>query len=233
MRIQERVTKLINLRATAIELLDKVQMGRSLLLAGRENFDEADRLISEVEHAVEMKNKVIVGSKRVAPWLFIYEATWLVGLGWSTFILAGNPVPTTTGATSNLINLNQLLTSLCWGGLGGVVGAFFALWKHVAVEQDFDSQYAMWYLTNPIMGVALGGFVFLVIQAGFLSLTAGATGSEAIKSALVIYVLAWVCGFKQNVIYEIVRRILDVFKVDPESKANGEKKTPPDVGGVG
>ena len=76
--------------------------------------------------------------------------------------------------------------------MGGVVGAFFALWKHVAVDQDFDSQYAMGYLTNPIMGVALSGFVFLVFQAGVLSLTTGGSGGEAIQFALVVYVLAWV-----------------------------------------
>jgi hypothetical protein len=115
-----------------------------------------------------------------------------------------------------------------------VVGAIFALWKHVAVDQDFDSQYSMWYITNPVLGIALGGFVFLVIQAGFLSLTASTTGGNAIQSALVIYVLAWVCGFKQNVVYEIVRRILDVFKVDSSSKANTEEKTGAgDSAGVG
>jgi len=233
-RIQERVTTIINDKTQAVELLDKIQTGRGLLLAGSDTYDEATRLIAEVEHAVELKSKVITGSKRVAPWLFVYELVWLVALGWLTYSMVVAPISPAVGATPALININQLLTSLCWGGMGGVVGAFFALWKHVAVDQDFDSQYSMWYFTNPIMGVALGGFVFLVIQAGFLSLTAGATGGEAIQSALVIYVLAWVCGFKQNVVFEIVRRILDVFKVNSESK-NGEvtAKTPPDAGGVG
>ena len=103
---------------------------------------------------------------------------------------------------------------MIWGGFGGVVGALYALWKHIAKEQDFDAQYALWYVTNPILGLALGGFVYLLIQAGFLSLTAGASSGETIHSAAVIYVFAWICGFKQNVIYEIVRRILDVFRVD-------------------
>ena len=233
-RIQERVTTIINDKTQAVELLDKIQTGRGLLLAGSDTYDEATQLIAEVEHAVELKSKVITGSKRVAPWLFVYELVWLVALGWLTYSMVVAPISPAAGATPALININQLLTSLCWGGMGGVVGAFFALWKHVAVDQDFDSQYSMWYFTNPIMGVALGGFVFLVIQAGFLSLTAGATGGEAIQSALVIYVLAWVCGFKQNVVFEIVRRILDVFKVNSEEK-NGEAtaKTPPDAGGVG
>lgn len=233
-KVQGRVTELFNEKAKAVELFDKVQLGRNLLLAGSANYDEADRLIAEVELAVEMKLKVISGSKRVGPWLFFYELAWLVLLGWLTYSLVVSPISPAASVSASLININHLLTSLCWGGMGGVVGALFALWKHVAVEQDFDSQFAMWYFTNPIMGVALGGFVFLVIQAGFLSLTAGAAGGEAIQSALVIYVLAWVSGFKQNVIYEIVRRILDVFKVNSETKSEeNATKTPTDSGGVG
>lgn len=232
-KAQERVTRLITPRSQAVELFDKIQIGRNLLLAGNDHFDEADRLIAEVEHAVELKSKVISGSKRVAPWLFLYELAWLVGLGYVTYSLNSTPILLAANNAPVILNINQLMASLCWGGMGGVVGALFALWKHVAVAQDFDSQYSMWYLTNPIMGVALGGFVFLVIQAGFLSLTAGGAGGEAIQSALVIYVLAWVCGFKQNVVYEIVRRILDVFKVNPEKNETVETKTPPDAGGVG
>jgi hypothetical protein len=37
-------------------------------------------------------------------------------------------------------------------------------------------------------------------------------------------VLAWISGFKQNVVYEIVRRILDVFRVgESETKSSGEE----------
>lgn len=228
---QELIVKVISSKTQAGLLLDKIQIARNLVMEHREKFDEADRLVADVEHAIQGRVKVLTGSRKVAPWLFVYELVWLLILGWLTFGISYFPsVLPATGA--GIVNISQLLTSLCWGGMGGVVGAMFALWKHVAVDQDFDSQYSMWYITNPVMGIALGGFVFLVIQAGFLSLTASASGGDAIQSALVIYVLAWVSGFKQNVVYEIVRRILDVFKVDSSVKARSDDK-PTNSGGVG
>lgn len=230
---QALVVKVISAKPQADHLLDQIQLARNLVMEHREKFDEADRLIADVEHAIQARVKVLSGSRKVAPWLFGYELAWLVVLGWLTFALSYTPTLLPVAPTG-IINVSQLVASLCWGGMGGVVGAIFALWKHVAVDQDFDSQYSMWYITNPVLGIALGGFVFLVIQAGFLSLTASTTGGNAIQSALVIYVLAWVCGFKQNVVYEIVRRILDVFKVDTTSKAKPEEKSGAgDSAGVG
>lgn len=227
---QATVVKVISAKAQANHMLDQIQLARNLVMEHREKFDEADRLIAEVEHAVQARVNVATGSRKVAPLLFIYELAWLGMLGWLTFALSYTPslLPV---APTGIINVSQLVASLCWGGMGGVVGAIFALWKHVAVDQDFDSQYSMWYITNPVLGIALGGFVFLVIQAGFLSLTASTNGGDAIQSALVIYVLAWICGFKQNVVYEIVRRILDVFKVDTASKAKSEEKPAAGEGG--
>jgi len=229
---QALIVKFIPSKAQAEGLFDKLQLARNLVMEHREKYDEADRLVADVEHAIQARVNVLTGSRTVAPWLFVYELAWLLILGWLTFSLSYTPalVPV---APEGIINVSQLIASLCWGGMGGVVGAMFALWKHVAVDQDFDSQYSMWYITNPIMGIALGGFVFLVIQAGFLSLTASTSGGNAIQSALVIYVLAWVSGFKQNVVYEIVRRILDVFKVDTASKEKTAEKPASPSDGVG
>ena len=107
------------------------------------------------------------------------------------------------------------------------MGGLYALWKHAADTQDFDAQYRMWYLTNPILGISVGAFIFLVIRAGLFSLVAGTSQTTPISSAWLIYAAAWIAGFKQNVVYQVVHRILNVFQV------NDSGTTPQETGKQG
>lgn len=225
-RVEEARLKIkteLNDANKAVAYLDLLEQAQNLVSQGSSNFEEAERLLSEVEYHLAFRERMIRASRRVGIPLFFYEVIWFVTLVW--VLIQINTVPTYEVIRSSSpiteVNLVHLLSSLIWGGLGGVVGALYALWKHIAKDQDFDPQYALWYLTNPVLGVMLGGFIFLVIQAGFFSLTAGIEPGLNIRSAFVIYVLAWISGFKQNVVYEIVRRILDVFRVETPSTPSG------------
>jgi hypothetical protein len=222
-KVQERVTREVVNPKLATALLNLIYNARAYLLG--KAYSKADRVLSEVIQRLDFQEKVTVGSRRIAPWLLVYELAWLVGLGIALWALMFNETFAAVASSLNFASINvlQLMNSLAWGGLGGVSGALYALWTHVADQQDFDGQFSMWYIINPVLGVALGAFVFLVIEAGFISLTAGAVAGESIRSAAVIYVLAWICGFKQNVVYEIVRRILDVFRVTPPETKSEEK----------
>lgn len=231
----ERIKAEVNKIELAGQLFDKIERARQLLLEAEENFDESERLIVEVEHRLDFIARVKQASRTVGLRLFSYELVIFIILI-AVFVITNiEPQVSQINRASPFasVNLVQFINTLLWGGFGGVVGALYALWKHIAAEQDFDPQYALWYITNPLLGVALGAFVFLVFQAGFFSLTAGMEENVTIRSALVIYVFAWVSGFKQNVVYEIVRRILDVFRVElggktaepqkPGSTEEGEK----------
>ena len=221
---REKVKSGINNPALALGLFDKLEKAQNLILQGKEYYEESECLLSEVEYQLIFTERVIQASRKVGLPLFFYETAIFMLFAWALFRINMMPWYQFIQQASPLaeVNLVQLLSSLIWGGLGGVVGALYALWKHVAKDQDFDPQYALWYLTNPILGLMLGGFAFLVIQAGFFSLTAGMDSGAGIRSAFVIYVLAWISGFKQNVVYEIVRRILDVFRVEPSASAEGK-----------
>ena len=227
-RAQTAINQTVNNISLASNLLQQLQQARNFMLAGKDHFDDADLVLGKVEHRIEFNKRMVKISSVYAPRLLIYELVWLIALGSGVLILNLNGFLASLSIIPNpgLVDAGQLVNSLFWGGLGGVVGALYALWKHVADNQDFDPQFSIWYITNPILGVALGAFIFLVIQAGFLSLTAGATASASIRSASVIYVLAWVAGFKQNVVYEIVRRILDVFSVNSSSQSVGTPISP-------
>lgn len=228
-KAQERINKEVNNIDLAKELLEKLRSARNDLMSGRSRYDYADLLIGEVEHRISYYSRMLGYTKSIAPWLFGYELLMLAIMGGVIAFSNISPIMVSINHQPPGVDITQFMNALAWGSLGGVVGALYALWKHVADAQDFDPQYSMWYFTNPILGLALGAFVFLIIQAGFVSMSAGSTVSTGVQSGTVIYVLAWICGFKQNVVYEIVRRILDVFKVNPSDSTN-TPTTPPAQG---
>jgi hypothetical protein len=210
----------INHSMNAKAMLDNLEEARRLIMTSKENYEEADHLISDVEYRVNFMGRMKTGSRKVGIPLFVYELLCIVSVvALFLWINQGSASAYLSSISSPAIDLMKLVNSMVWGGLGGVVGAIYALWKHIAKDQDFDSQFALWYITNPILGIFLGGFIYLLIQAGFLSLTAGAFQGETIQSAAVIYVFAWISGFKQNVVYDIVRRVLDVFRVEGSSSS--------------
>lgn len=224
-RQQAAVVSSINNVKLAEDLLKKVESARSQILSGRAQYEEADRLLKEVEYRIALAKRVSVDTRTVGVRLLIYELVWLLLLSASFIVVNLTPALSNVYLVPPLdhVSVIQFVNSLIWGSMGGLVGALYALWKHTSDQQDFDGQHAVWYITNPILGLALGAFIFLIIQAGFLSLTAGGSNGDAIRSASVIYVVAWIAGFKQNVVYELVRRILDVFRVNSsESDQPGE-----------
>ena len=115
-----------------------------------------------------------------------------------------------------------LLGSMVWGALGGVIGAWLSLVRHITKDQDFNRQHLLWYINAPVMGLGVGAVIFLIMRAGLLSITGP---SEAISSPLVIYLLAWLSGFQQNVFTDMIRRLLQVFKIE----GDGEEVEPTTV----
>ncbi len=234
--LQTRINAEVNDINRARALLNQIQAARNYLLAGRDNYEEAARALSEVAYQLAFLQRVRKASKQVGVKLLLYEVAWafLMGIAmfvvpwalrrWAPFFGYAN------GATTGLQSVQWLVDgfkTMFWGSLGGVTGALYALWRHVADKQDFDPQYAMWYITNPIMGFALGAFIYLIMQAGLLSMTSGQ--QAAMASAVPTFVLAWLSGFQQNVAYDIVRRILKVFQLED----NTPTTPPPPTSGAG
>ncbi len=116
-------------------------------------------------------------------------------------------------------------STFMWGGIGGAVGALYSLWWHVADRQDFDRQYVMWYIVQPIMGMVLGGIIYLAIAAGFLVLQAvPPSDPTSVGSWLMPSLLACIAGFRQNFVYEVLNRIMVAVvpkKAEPDSASEG------------
>ncbi len=110
-----------------------------------------------------------------------------------------------------------------WGGLGGVVGALYMLWWHIARLQDFDGQHNMWFLVQPIMGMVLGGIMFLIVAGGLLIVQVDLTNPQASTGArLLPYLLAVLGGFRQNFVYEQFDRLIAMFTSNGPTAAKAE-----------
>ncbi len=229
--IEGLIKEKVNNLDMAREMFDELRVARAYLMAGREHYEEAKRYVDEVEYRITLLQRVQEASRTVGWRLFWYEIAALVLL---TAGLFGLPYlvhkyahllgykETANAALESVLWLVNGVKSTLWGGLGGVTGALYALWRHVARDQDFDPQYRMWYYTNPIMGVVLGAFIYLVMEAGIISMTTVQKSGEI--AAAPIFVLAWLSGFQQNVAYDIVRRLLKVFQVGENGKSKSSLK---------
>jgi hypothetical protein len=207
----EELNQRIHTLPIARTLLDQIQYARNELLAGKDHYEEAERYLNEVRYRVNQNYQARRWSYSVGVPIFLYELIWAIFLIWVVLgFLEGDAL---TGG--NTISLTYLVGCMAWGGLGGVVGAWLALVKHIAQDQDFDKQHTMWYLNSPLMGLGVGAFIYLIMGAGLLSLTGGA--NQPISSPLVIYVLAWLAGYQHNIFTDIVKRLLKVFEIQPKT----------------
>ncbi|TAK14927.1 MAG: hypothetical protein EPO32_00220 [Anaerolineae bacterium] len=197
----------------ARKLLSEIETARNLLLQNRDNFEESERKVSGVELEVTIIQRSMTES-RAATGLFLYE------LAWSTLLIF---ILGLGGFGINLPWLSDTLayaiSSAAWGGLGGIVAAISALWRHVSLEMDFSKSYWMWYIANPIMGIFLGVVMYLLMVAGLFSLTLSSP-SDQITSPLIIYFIAFVVGFRQNVAWDLIKRVTNVMNLtEAEEKA--------------
>jgi hypothetical protein len=213
----DRAQKLIQERVKALgiarELLDLIQAARNEILAGKDHYEEAERFINEVEYRVELSGKMGEWTKVYGLPLLIYEVIWAAisfavmfyWMNWAGYSIFQE------GST----DFAYFVGCMMWGGIGGVIGALISLVKHIAIDQDFDRQHIMWYISSPIVGYGVGAVIFLVLRAGLLSLTGP---GQSITSPLSMYAIAWLSGYQHNVFTDILKRILKIFKVGSDDK---------------
>jgi hypothetical protein len=202
-------------------MLTLLQEARQILLESPENYGAVEFRIAQVRSTMSRTRDSRQQSAHLAPRVFVYELVWLalllLGLVFAVplaeiFTRAGN----IAGATAS--DVFPFWNTLMWGGIGGIIGALYALWWHVSDQQDFDRQYLMWYLVQPIMGVVLGGIVFLLLTGGFLLLQIKPTDPNA-GARLLPYLVAVLAGFRQNFIYNQLDRLIGLFA--PPGNQNG------------
>lgn len=220
--IDQRITSV----DAASELLDQLMDAKSLLLEKRANFEEAERRVNEVSFRVEYICSIQHEAPNSARFVLLYESAWglvffVAAIYFIVMYFQGVQSGWFTAESlqdQRFLNLSDMFVALgavLTGGLGGVLGALYALWNYVS-KQTFDPAYRFWYYVQPIMGMPIGVFIFLFIMVGF-NVTAGSV-EVAVGNPFLVYLLALIAGFQQNVVYSIVRQVLRLFKIETEEK---------------
>lgn len=193
-------------------LLDRIQKARELLMAGKENYEDAERHINQVEYRVQLSLQLDAWGKSLIRNLFIYLGLCFVILIVLLMTLANRIF------NNDSSHLFYLAGSMIWGGIGGVVGALLPLIRHFSEEQDFSKQHTWWYIASPLMGVALGAIIYLFVSAGALSITSGGE----ISSPMIIYILAGLSGYQQNIFTDLVKRMLKALELGGDEEEGQE-----------
>lgn len=201
--------------------LNQLQKARELLLSGRDKYDDARRLVAEVDNDLNYIPKVRLWSRRYGWWLLLYSVGW-----WALFLVGAVLVTSwidragiALGSFAT-VDIQRLWLTTMFGGGGGVLAAIWSLKRHIADLQDFDSQHLMWYITTPLNGAMLGVLLYLASRAGLLI-----SGEDPVIEYL-LYAVALAVGFRQNVIYDIIRRLLAVLQTSDDSATTGTTTTP-------
>jgi len=215
-QLYEEVAKELSSRAELVEeALKYLQEARNICIEDPTNFDEAEYKVGQVKvMLIRVRNSRVWGAK-YGTRLLIYEVgLFLLFLGAIAF---EKPlalwISTLAGLSSAATSMSQLFPlwdTLLWGGIGGVVGALYSLHWHVSEKQDFDKQHIMWYVVQPIMGIILGGIIYLITAAGFLALGMGEqlTALGADKLRWLPSLVACLAGFRQKFAYELLDQII-------------------------
>lgn len=217
------------------EFFDRLKTARNLLMHNRDQYEEANREVAQVRYRLAQIGRS--GPSQNARVILVYLLVILVVLVLN-FVSSGSIVASVQNGLASFAGVrdyfNELMWfTILWGGTGGLTGAMYSLWRHVAAERDYDPQFALWYYTNPIMGVVLGAFVYILVNMVVL-LAQGLPGAISTQTApqsttaatteispYLMYFFAWVVGFQQNFVFRLVDQVLK--QVMPSDK-DKEKK---------
>jgi hypothetical protein len=213
-------------RAGAREILARLTAARNYLLNDRANFEEADREASEARYLLERIKR--------SGWSQQSRAILAYLLGFLVVIVLGAMITNRLAETIGPLlkgplfgaPFDQVWSTMLWGGIGGLTGSMYGLWVHVARDQDYDPQYAMWYYTNPLLGLIFGLFVYIVMRATVLPVLSG--GQDLQTPLYIIYIFAWAVGFQQNLALSLANSVLKKLipeeeKGQPAPSAGSEK----------
>lgn len=208
--------------------LENIRTARNLLLGGRKNYEDALRYVAEVEADIRYAGRVRRWSYTYGMVLLAFDFV-ILALLFLGYLNAGRIVaPFSEGGVFDAQFGFVLWVTILAGGLGGVTKSLFSLVTHI-IEQDFDTQHRIWYWTSPLIGAVLAILVMFFVQLGLTSV--GTSVSVNTNSGLVSYTLAWIVGFQQNLVFELIERVKKMI-LGP-SREEKETTSPPPLSSGG
>jgi hypothetical protein len=208
-------------QTVADELIDRLRTARNMLLHDRDRYEDASREVAAAKFRLTRIRTAGFSQypRPILAYLLLVLPILILGFA------ATNPVWVLLGSPTEVAGTEfpTLWNTIMWGGLGGLSAALWGLWRHVAQKQDYDPQHAQWYYLSPIMGLIFGPLVALFAQIGlpaFFDLASQESSSIAIDP-VVLYILAWVVGFQQNLLLQLINNVLKRFSPEEGGKGKG------------
>lgn len=238
-KLYDKTVELLSGEEEAAIAFEALRKARQMLLLEPEQVAEVEYLVSRIRSMLTRVEQAVTWGAYYGPRLLVYQVVWLAFFGlfalvttvpetgfarWIAYWIGVQP----GSATVNLITL--LLSTLAWGGIGGVTGALWSLHYHVSVVRDFDKAENLWYIEQPILGMVLGGIVYLIMAAGFLVVQVDLSSPQAALGAkLLPAAVAVVAGFRQNMVLDLIDRVVSLLVPGKDSARPSESPTPPTI----
>ena len=231
---EKTATLLAGDRQEASVAFDILRRVRLILLKEPEQFATAEYLVNQVRARVNQIELSLEGGRTYGPRIFAYQTVWMVVLSALALITTVNGTSFSAwvayflGVPANSEQANWavlFISTLAWGGIGGVTSALWSLYHHVSVARDYDPVENLWYYSQPVLGMVLGGIVFLVMGAGFLVVQVDLAAQDvALGARLLPAAIAVVAGFRQNMVLDLIERIISVILPSQQQQSSSLQK---------
>ncbi len=197
---------------------------------------KAEWNIEQVKARLDRAEESARQADRWSRWLVVWGMIWFVVFVYLIF----NPdfllnILTSNKAISDLLVPDVFLRSLFFGAIGGVAAVFHSLLKYVT-NRRFDVEYVLSYFVKPFMGMIVGTLIYLIVfvvmrpfgltPAVLQQTTPGDSTSRLIFEVL-SYFLATAAGFKENLAFDLLGRVLKVIFRDTEVEEEVVPPPPP------
>ncbi len=194
----------------ALRTLSEAQ---DIILEDTRQYDEALYRVAVVKTMLARKRNLRRWSYTWGMSVFFYAVIWLAAF--IAGFLATDILRAAMGDVSEgLMAVRGAWFSALAGGIGGIISILYSLYWHVAMKQDFDRQYVMYYLVQPIMGFILGALIYFIVVAGYLLFNVSDTAVDTVTAIGIV--VGFIAGFRQRVVFEMIDRI--VKKLLPRSQ---------------
>lgn len=175
----------------------------SLLLASRQNYDDARAVVYRIRTDMNRQRKTYADIMRYRPLLLNYYIGWGIALV-VLFLLKALFTGVTDAVGVGVVS--ALYYPMLLGIGGALVSGYLTLERHTTRLRDFDPIHISWYLFNPLLGGVMGLLMFLIASiANEDLLQESATRPEY----AITYLLCVVAGMNQN---NVLRRLNDLLK---------------------
>ena len=197
----------------------------SLLLQKPANYDDARQIMYRVRADLKREQRVAEDIRTYRPRLYIYSIVWFIGV----LILIGFDKRFRDLMPDELPILNLAYMPILFGTFGALCNGIMALHTHTTIRRDFDPVHVGWYIVNPLLGGLLGLVVFIffvVVGSSFTPTLMTDTSFANSQSPAVIWLLAFLVGWQQNILFRLLNRFLSGLMTDRESALVDRPTTP-------